>query len=165
MAQQDLQIEDIPSFEEEALGGLDENYLFINNPIGRSELLIFLHKLRLGSQNQLVKIQEMQQQLKSYNDKLRKRLSVKLDEQLEKTLKKNNELINHLCQIQNMFINNEKYLNWVQLKLEDEKELQDEIELQNQNTNKLEEEAEKARTYPRLTPFHYTPFPHSPFGY
>lgn len=131
------------------------------------ELESFLRNLHLNYESQLKASQRLIQQLQNQNAVLVEQLTnLALNEQkmqsLEEELRKNNQMIHNIIDLQNHLFNDAKYLEWIELKARSEKE--ETMTLDEKAENSLILQAQKARTYPLPSPFHNTPFRGSPFG-
>lgn len=186
----DKPLEDDPDYED-SLGdphSLNERYSFPDDSLGRDETLLYLrrlHKDLLTKQSELCKIQNHLQEanLKLQQNKLALQkntaaLEFQNQEKLTNLLNINQQLQNNFSSLQMQFTNMQGYADWLSLqcvyfyRLSDEilqekhqleyKKREEEDELNEKETLRLE--AEKARSFPYLTPapFRYTPFPTKP---
>jgi len=151
-----LEEDELPELED-SLGGLNERYPVMDNSLGRNEFLLFMQHLQLGYINQLSAAKNLIQKLKNENVILHNRLQQQVTEEirknLENNLRDNNKLLHYLFEIQNLIANNKKFQERLQMQL-NYQNIQNNTVTAPQNT--LENEAEKARTYPYFSPFHYT---------
>lgn len=171
MDQEELLDENTPSVED-SLRGLNEKSPILIHSLARNRFFTYMKNLHLKYHNLLTMNQSQVAQLKAENQMIHNQLRLHLEHQmqleLEETLGKNNELLQFLYDLQNQFINDLRYLDWLELELKNEDKMTPPEEtLKEEPKNTLEEEAQKARMYPypHPTPLHFTPFLKSPFGY
>src|SRR5262249_26011134 len=116
-----------------------------------NELHLFLRDIQLTAANQLTMLQRFTQNLQDDNNniylKLKEQLTKEIKNTLEENLKKNNQLLHLLFELQNHILNNDRYFEWLKLELDYENRPMKKEENQNKLQPTLEDEAQKARLY------------------
>lgn len=140
-----------------------------DNSLERNKFVNFLKNIRIEYDTKLRMTQTFFRKIQHANlilqQQLKKTIENDIRIKLELQLKRNNQLLHYLIQLQNMFFNDEKFYEWLELQLGC-KNTSTPTPAPKENLTPLEVEAEKARQfpYPTPTPLHFSPLRTNPLS-